>query len=1196
MRLRDKFGLGLALVLLFGALAAWASITGSISGVVTDPSGAVIPEVEVTAVNTSTGVKQSVVTDQKGFYEFPALPIGTYDLDIQRTGFRPFHQTGLVIDANSALVADVKLILGAATEEVTVSTTVAHVETSSTQMGEVIEDKKIEAVPLNGRSYTDLLALQPGVSPYSNVAVGGDRPTSGDISNSGNEAMNGQRETSNGFMVNGANVEEGRNNGAAIIPNLDSIAEFRILTNNFDAEYGNYSGGQVNVVTKSGANSFHGDAFDFVRNTKFDARNFYSYDQTNATTGADIPGTAIGTFQQNQFGATLGGPIKRNKAFFFVDYQGTRMIQGESTGLIPVPSPAERNGDLSAVASSLVTTNSQGQTVPTTVTGSYWAQQLTQAFGYPVQAKEPYYTAGCTTSAQCVFPNAAIPKSAWASPTSSLLPFIQPPNIISPAGDFFSTSAFDERLRDDKGGVRVDGNSRFGMLSAYYFMDDYLLNNPYHNAPEFPGFYAITPGRAQLLNLSDTKSFGSASVNQFHFSYMRDANIFNEPGGGLGPSMSSLGFNGTFNAQGGIGSVVPADAGVPLMQFDSYNFGLPDGSTGQYNNTFQFLDNFAHIIGTHSLKFGAEFHYAEINERNTYAENGVFAFNGSETGIDFADFLIGAPASLTQSSRQFLDSRSKYFSAFMQDSWRAKPSLTLNYGLRWEVSQPWYDTQNKTETIIPGVQSVVFPGAPKGWLVPGDPGVPPTLAPTKWDGLAPRVGIAFAPKWDSGLLGKLTGGPGKTSFRAAWGLFYTSVEDLTQFVEVGDSPYGLFYVSPSPPLFASPYIDRATGNNEGQRFPFIFPPVNSSASHPDTTFNWPAVEPISGAPVFFHNNRMPYAEDYEASLQRQFGANTTLGISFVGTQGHDLISFLESNPGDAALCLSLNAAALAPTSPAQTPCGPFLESNTYTLNSGQVVNGTRPILGNLFISNAYMDEMANSNYNSLQVNLRHTSKYWSFLVGYTYGKCMDNASALEQGINPLNYKASKALCSFDLTQDFVASYTVRPFDSFSLANSRVGKYAIKGWGVSGITTFATGLPVGLSENDDRSLLGTNTGVDLPDRAPGKILNNTNPRSGQTYFNTSLFSAEPLGQIGDSSRNFFHGPGINNFDLAITKNFVFSESKSLEYRAEFFNAFNHAQFNNPNGLFNSGPPPGGTFGLVTSARDPRIVQMALKFIF
>ena len=490
MRSMGKLGLAMALVLLIGAAAAWADITGRISGVVTDPSGAVIPGVEVTATNTGTGVTQSVVTDLKGFYEFASLAIGTYDIDVQRQGFVHFHQTGLVIDANSALVVDLKLTLGAATEQVTVTSAAVHVETSSTQMGEVIEATKITAVPLNGRSYTNLLALQPGVAPYSNVAEGGDRPTSGDISNSGNEAMNGQRESSNGFMVNGANVEEGRNNGAAIIPNLDSIAEFRIITNNFDAEYGNYSGGQVNVVTKSGANTIHGDAFDFVRNTDFDARNFYS--------------PTIGAFQQNQFGATFGGPIKRNKAFFFVDYQGTRMVQGVSTGEILVPSPAERTGDFSASSSALTGS----------VVGDNWAQQLSQQLGYPVQAGEPYYTSGCNSSAQCVFPNAQIPQTAWASPVTHLLPYIQPPNIITPNGDFYSTSAFDERLRDDKGGLRLDGNTRFGMLSGYYYMDDYLLNNPYHNAPEFPGFSALTPGRAQLFNLGLITNFGSTAVNR----------------------------------------------------------------------------------------------------------------------------------------------------------------------------------------------------------------------------------------------------------------------------------------------------------------------------------------------------------------------------------------------------------------------------------------------------------------------------------------------------------------------------------------------------------------------------------------------------------------------------------------------------------------------------------------------------------
>ena len=1161
MLLSRKTLQGVAVVVTFGTLAVWAAITGSISGVVKDPSGAVIPSVKVVALNTQTGIRQTVTTDGKGFYSFPALPIGVYEIDVQQRGFKGYRQTGIIINANSALRVDASLAVGATTQEVTVSSAALHVETQNTQMGEVIGGAKMTAVPLNGRSFTNLLALQPGVSPYYNVAEGGDRPASGNIADSGNQSVNGQREAANGFMVNGANVEEGRNNGAAIIPNLDSIAEFRIITNNFDAEYGNYSGGQVNMATKYGTNQYHGDVFDFVRNTSFDSRNFYS--------------PTVGAFQQNQFGGTFGGPIKHDKAFFFVDYQGTRTVQGVDTGLIPVPSVQDRQGDLSDQTSSLTGS----------VNGSSWANSLAAKLGYPVTAGEPYYTSGCTSSAQCVFPNAIIPQSAWSSPTSPLMKYIPLPNV---PGNFFSSSAFDERLRDDKGGVRVDGNTRYGMLSAYYFMDDYNLNDPYHNPPEFPGFNAITPGRAQLLDLGDTKTLGPTAVNQFHFSYLRDANLFAKPVGGVGPTLSSLGFSGSFTSPGGIGPVVPSLQGVPLMQFNSYNFGLPDGTTGQYNNTFEWLDNFTKIVGTHSVKFGGEFHYDQINERNTYAENGVFGFNGSETGLDFADFLIGAPASLIQSSRQFLDSRSKYLGLFAQDSWRAKPDLTLNYGLRWEFSQPWYDTQNKTETIIPGEQSVVFPGAPKGWLVPGDPGVPPTLAPTYYGAVSPRVGLAYSPSIENGLLGKLFGGPGKTSIRAGWGVFYTSVEDLTQFVEVGDSPYGLFYVSPVPPLFATPYIDRATGNSEGQRFPFIFPPANSSPSHPDTTFNWPAVEPISGAPVFFHNNRLPYSEDYEFSLQRQFGIDTVLSMSFVGDQGHDLIAFLESNPGNQALCLSLSQPSeVAPGSPT---CGPNLEGAVFTRANGQVVNGTRQPLGNLFGANAYMDEMANSNYNSLQVSLRHTGASSSFLVGYTYSKCLSNSSGLEQAINPLNYASSTALCAFDLTHNFVASYTVRPFDRLSFANSRVGSQAVKGWELTGITTFATGLPVFLSEVDDRSLLGTG-GVDVPNVTAGKILNNTNPRSGQTYFNTSLFSPEPLGSLGNANRAFFHGPGLNNFDMALLKNFNLTESKTLEFRLEAFNVFNHAQFTNPSGNVNN-----GAFGLVTNAMPPRIMQIALKFLF
>jgi len=318
------------------AMPAFAAVTARISGTVKDPSGAVVSAAAVTAIDTDTGIKEAVRADLQGFYSFPSLPVGHYDLEVQASGFKVYRQKGLLLDVNTALTVDVALELGSASQEVTVQAQQVQVETTNTQMGEVISNNKMTTVPLNGRSYTDLLALQPGVSPtssgqYSATSVSGSL-------NPGSLSVSGQRESSNGFMVNGGNVNEGVNQGTAIVPNLDSIAEFRILTNNFDAEYGNYSGGQVNAITKSGTNEYHGDLFDFLRNTDLDARNFYSPDR--------------GTFIQNEFGGTIGGPILKDKLFFFGDYQGTRQIIGTSTGDILVPSAADRQGDLSDLAAS----------------------------------------------------------------------------------------------------------------------------------------------------------------------------------------------------------------------------------------------------------------------------------------------------------------------------------------------------------------------------------------------------------------------------------------------------------------------------------------------------------------------------------------------------------------------------------------------------------------------------------------------------------------------------------------------------------------------------------------------------------------------------------------------------------------------------------------------------------------------------
>jgi len=676
---KSVWNFGVVATVLLTAIIARAGITGSISGTVTDPSGAVMPGVTVTVTSSSTGVRSATVTDAKGFYGFPTLNVDTYDVNVSHTGFRPFLESGVRIDANSAIQIDIHLQLGQLTDTVTVESNTLQVETQSTQMGDVIEGPTITSVPLNGRSYIDLLALQPGVSPYTGDDTAGGTvaaPISGNLTN-GTQSINGGRPEANGFMVNGADAEEGLHNGAAIVPNLDSIAEFRIITNNFNAEYGNYSGGQINVVTKSGSNQFHGDLFDFLRNTDLDAKNFYAPNR--------------GVFIQNQFGGIFGGPIKKNKLFFFGDYQGTRQILG-ATQFYPVPSVADRSGNLSDQASSFATaTDANNNPISNTVIGANWGTILGTRLGYSVGNGEPYYytagmvnpatinpttgigipyTSNCTSNnptTGCVFPNAVIPQVAWDPAAVAMLKYIPAPNGNGSLGPTYSTSAFNENLSDNKGGIRLDASLGKNMLFGYYFLDKYNVTNPYASV-NIPGFAANTHGLSQMINLGLTTTLSNSSVNDLRLVYLRNVNFINNPQEGIGVSLASLGFNTPWNSTGGIGSVAPNLAGVPNVSFNNYSFGVPFTTFNQRNNTFQVIDNFTRIVGTHTFQFGADVHYDQINLTGYTAENGQFSFTGAETGIDFADFLIGAPSSFIQGSPDIEHTRSKYYGIYAQDS------------------------------------------------------------------------------------------------------------------------------------------------------------------------------------------------------------------------------------------------------------------------------------------------------------------------------------------------------------------------------------------------------------------------------------------------------------------------------------------------------------------------------------------------
>jgi hypothetical protein len=1202
----------------FSCSSAFASDTASISGSVADPSGGVVAGATVTATNIATGVATTQITNSQGFYSFQSLALGTYSIGVTKSGFKAYQQTGLILDVNSALVVDVALQVGDTAEKIVVSASALHVDTESTQMGEVITGKEMTDVPLVTRSYTDLLALQPGVVSTASqmtgayagpfISAGFPAPSvSGDL-NSGALSVNGMRESENGFILNGILVQETGFSGAGAIPNLDSLAEFRILTNNYDAEYGNYAGGQINVVTKSGTNGFHGNLFEFVRNTDFDAANYF-----------DTNGRAA--YHQNQFGGTIGGPIKKDKIFFFADYQGNRVIQGVTERITGAPTSALEGGDLSSIASSFVTPGPNP--VPTTVTGGAWASQLQAQLGQPVTAGEEYYFAGCTTTAQCVFPNAQLSPTAFNPISTNLLPYILPANGATSAGvPTYSNNSGATNLTDNKFSGRVDGNSPFGLLTAYYYWDRYNRVDPYWagNAPVYPGFSVDGKGQTHNVNLGDVKTFSSAAVNEFRVGYFRLDTKFNQPLGGTGTTLADLGFSSGAGGAPGIVPLAPSLEGIPEIDFNDFIIGVPSRPNGLIENIYQVLDNYSKVIGTHTLKFGGQYHYDQLEEDlidNVSNGNFFFGsnFNGlsSETGSDFVDFLLGAPSQFVQGQSYPSYGINFYLGFFAQDSWRVKSNLTFNYGLRYDVSAPWKEKYNQIQTLIPGEQSVVFPGSPTGWLFPGDPGVPSTLAPTRWNNFAPRLGLAYSPEAHDGILGKILGAPGSTSIRAGWGIYNATFEGSTDFNEIGDAPFGN-YTGQSQPTFAAPFTTRATGTSITNLFPAPQPPLHFSAKNPASGYPYDNLTDFFGAfgtigssPAFYNKNKLPYAVQYMLSIERQLTPSDLLTVSYVGTQGHRLLSSLSANPGDPATCLSVSQASEVL---AGTPtCGPGGENNIYTRPDGSLVIGTRPRFPGItlpggtpivpFGNDSWFITEGTSAYNSAQVNYRHTSGRLQTLIGYTFSKAIDDSSGYGEQINPYNSRLSRGLSAFDSTHQFVASY------SYRLPVDKLGgpQRLTNGWSVSGITRFSTGLPVTMVETDDQSLQGTGFGgpITLPADTPNWVgpLNITDPRkTGGQYFSPAAFGPSALGTEGDSGRRFFHGPGINNWDFALLKDTSINERFNLQFRAEFFNIFNHTQFLSPLGItgFSAGLPTSSSFGQVTGAAAPRIGQLSLKLNF
>ena len=1150
--------------LLFVARPGPAATGGSISGVVKDASGAAIADAQVTLIGDIQHATFKVTTDRRGAYSFPNLPVGTYVLRVEMTSFARQERRNLQVDTGAALRTDVQLLPGTSVLSVTVvSDSSVEVEKASTDLGQVVKGRQMTALPLNGRSYTDLLAAQPGVAPVTTLlpssvimaGVTGAINPSGDL-NAGNLSINGQRESANGFQVNGIDVQEHMNGGTSIVPNLDAIDELRVLTTNFDPEYGNYNGGTIVVVTRQGSDRFHGSGFEFFRNTALDARGYFDPERS--------------AFSQNQFGGTAGGPVRRGSVFFFSDYQGTRSTEGVSTGNISVPTLAQRSGIFADV-------NGHSTLAGTAVSGPFLASLLSQKLGRTITAGQAYAD---------VFPGGVIPQSAWSGPGRNLLQYIPSPNVGT--GNFAS-SAFQKVVRDDKGSLRMDVNTRMGIFSGYGFVDDYRLNNPYPGSvagASVPGFDADTIGRAQMYSLQHAKTIGTRMVNEAHLGIIRNANVIGQPSGGTNVTLAQQGFASGLNGGPGIAVQAPQFEGVENITFPSFVMGVPVTNMTQWNNSLYASESFTVALGQHIAKVGAQFHLDQVNTHPNGTFNGTFSFNGTETGSPYADFLIGTPSNFTQSAGPPFYLRNHYLGVYAQDSWRAREDLTVNLGVRWDLISPWTEKFNRLQTYVPGSQSVLYPGAPRGLVVPGDPGIPNTIAPTQYGSVAPRLGVAWAPSFSSGLLKTIFGANGQSSIRASFGLFYSAFPGLNAGIMYAVPPFGYNYLSPAPPLFDRPFITAASGLDNGQRFPVTLPPTSVSAKNPDTAINWGNYTPLSADPFFDHNSRVAYSESYMLSIQRQLSPAMLMSISFAGNQGHHQMALVSVNPGDPARCLSLPG------------CGPFGEDGTYADVNGNTVQGTRVGQGPLYGENTSDNSIANSNYNSLQSTLRYSKGASQFLLSYAFSKSIDQASNLGEQLDPTDLRHTRAISAWDQKHSFVATYTVE-LPIASLLHSRKNRLT-DGWSVSGASRFASGLPVTLFDTSDNSLLGTlgnganNYLLDTPRFTPGKLRINTDGRNGRPAFNTALFAEEALGELGNSKRRMFYGPGIDNFDVTVAKTVPFTEGRSLMVRVEAFNVFNQAQFFGPAAVEGHISEP--SFGHVIQADAPRLMQIVAKFSF
>ncbi len=1227
----------LSLCLICATLLFAQGSGGRILGRVSDQSGALLSGLKVTATNEATGATHQTQTNSTGDYSFPAVPVGTYTLTFDMAGFKTNIRKGITVDINQVVTLNSSMQIGEAKELVEVTSEAPLVDTTTTQLGAIVNNKSVNELPLNARDTYQFLQLQPGVQSQ----LGSSGGTFYGSDDAGSVSVNGGRGRSNNFSVNGGDANDQFVNAAAVQPSPDAIAEFRVISNTFDAEYGRNSGAVVNVVTQSGTNAVHGDVYEYFRNKVLNAQGYFN--------------TVNPQFNQNQFGGTFGGPIKKDRTFFFGSYEGRRIRQGKPSDIVFLPTPAEVSGDFSANGSFGGGINDQF--VADALNGRPGCTAAINALGGTTPV------AGAAWGGPgSVFPTGVIPTQCMDPVALNLLQYLPPANLPGSVYQGVPTEADNQ----DQFTVRVDHkiNDRQN-LSIYYYYTDQTTHSPFYDfqasGANVPGYGTSVKSRYQQWNPSHTWTLSNALVNEFHATYLREGQLtFQHPQNTGAVTSFCTGtaaaycFNGTSDSSVGANSIQgqlgtdpkygittglpPNHTGLPFVGVSGgFNIGNGwEGELPQVGNSFQFSDNLSWVKGNHTMKFGVDARRSRFDQTLYYNVSGNFTFDSSgnnaiSSGDNYPGYFLGLADVYSQGSAQRENVRNTGLYLFAQDSWKIKSNLTFNYGLRWELNTPLTDALGHVQTFRPGESSKMYPCTvtntdalgndsslaycPTGLVVPGDPGVPAGMTSTYYKAWAPRVGLSYSPNFSSGFLGKVFGSNGKTSIRTGWGLFYNPMEQLVLEQFGAEPPFG------SSPSFYSTFFNTPFVGQDGSVAANGFTGVLTPPKGQDP--GWANYSPILMYGDFQPHLRTQYTAQYNFSIQREIAKDLLLQINYVGSQGHRLLASHDINPGNPQTCLDLANLGQG--------CGPTLEDNTYqfTLGPGQTLTmpnnqvitgaaggtpiflaGTRPYSapncvtngptagtncpanGNPVFTDIFAeDTIANSAYNSLQTMLeKRFSHGVQFQAAYTFSKSLDWASSFEETLNPFDFRKSRALSLFNSAQRFVINY---------VWDIPVPKYqGIKGkilddWQISGITQFQSGFPIRLQTQNDNELIGSLffLGTGAP-QMTGNVPHLLDPKApGHYYLDPTQFNDPTLGQFATTPRSICCGPGENQWDLTFSKKVSLTEARYFQFRTDIFNLFNKTQFVNPDGNFAS-----STFGQVLSAREPRLVQVALKFYF